>query len=349
MNSDYEYSLHPFEEREFRERFLPAVQGDEPIVRELLDAANAAGPSWTALHKMFDETRVSWLQAVENEDGGAALRTIFPSFARLLSHLRPVHIVKGFSLSAIDRHEFPDLIKFINSAGVLLCDEAGETLPGIPSLLPSRVPIRCLPGRSGGGVILKKDVRPCLEQFRKDMPRLAEWATAQGKPAEPGITIILAALVRAKLKGSAVIEGADVLAGDIHVPKTHRLTFDKPQNLAPAVVREAAKLFGREIPIPKAPEPEPEPVRETVQYTPQGSYELGQQLQHKSFGQGRVIAILDSRRLRVQFAEIEKILIQGLAPRNHEPPTPDETADDADKAADDADETTAAAAADEAS
>ena len=68
MNFDYEYTLHPFEEREFRDRFLPAVQGDEPIVRELLDAADASGPSWTALHKMFDEAKQSLMISLDEGD-----------------------------------------------------------------------------------------------------------------------------------------------------------------------------------------------------------------------------------------------------------------------------------------
>ena len=34
--SDLEYSLHLIDEREFQQRYLPAVQGDKEILRELL-------------------------------------------------------------------------------------------------------------------------------------------------------------------------------------------------------------------------------------------------------------------------------------------------------------------------
>jgi hypothetical protein len=331
VNDEHEYTLHPFEEREFRDRFFPALYGNagegiEEIVRELLDAANASGPSWTALHKLFDETRVSFKQAVETEDGGAAARTVFPAFARFLSHLRPAYATRGFSLSTIDRREFPELTRRISSPGKLLLDAEGKPLPGIGPLLPTRVPDKCLPGTSGGGVILKEDVRPLLDQFRKDLPRLAEWATDQGLPAEQGLTMILLALVHAKLKGSALVEGSDVLHGDAHLDKSHHLTFDRRDEddasiskyFPFAVKAEAARAFGRELtpPQPEAAAPPPAPAA-PVAYSPQGTYEVGQTLNHEAFGQGEVVAILDSRRLKVQFSEEEKTLIQGL-----KPPTP---------------------------
>lgn len=316
MTYDHEYSFHPFDEREFRDRFLPAVQGDETVVRELLDAADASGPSWTALHKMFDETRVAWLQAVEIDDGEAAQRTIFASFGRLLAHLRPVYVVRGFGLSLIDRAEFPDLTSFIKSPGTLLVDDGGRPLPGIGPNLPARVPGTCVPGRSGGGVVLKDDVRPMLAQLRGDMPRLAQWLESQGHPAEAALTLILNALVQAKLDGRALFEACDVLQGDQHLTKSHRLSFEKPAKLAPAVVREVARVFGKEAP-PPAPKPKAEPKVEaapakTVDYSPALSYEVGQRLEHKSFGQGEVVRILDSRRLKVQFEDEERTLAQGL-------------------------------------
>jgi hypothetical protein len=60
---------------------------------------------------------------------------------------------------------------------------------------------------------------------------------------------------------------------------------------------------------------------------------LGQRLEHKSFGQGHVIAIIDSRRLKVQFAEAEKTLIQGLIPHNREAAAPAAEVDAPDTAA----------------
>jgi hypothetical protein len=312
-SGQHEHSYHPFDQREFCGRFLPAIQGEEPIVRELLDAANASGPKWTALHNMFDETRKTFLEAVETDDGGAAQRTIFPAFCRLLSHLRPVYLVKGFSFSSIDRREFPELMAFVKSPGELMLDDGGNPLPGITALMPTRVPNKCLSGRSGGGVVLKDDVRPMIDQLRIDMPRLAKWADERGLPAEGGLTIMLAALVRAKLKGCALIEGSNVLEGDTHLDKSHRLSYETPTALAPAVVREVGKVFGRTPPPAKAPEPEPEPEPEqAVKYTPQGTYEIGQLLQHARFGSGEVIEILDSRHLTVQFADQAKTLIQGL-------------------------------------
>ena len=328
-----EHSYHLFSEREFRERFLPAIQGEEPIVRELLDAANASGPKWTALHKMFDATRISFLEAVETDDGGAAQRTIFPAFCRLLSHLRPFYLVKGFSFSSIDRREFPELMAFVKSPGLLMLDDQNKPLPGISTLLPSRVPNKCLSGLSGGGVVLKDDVRAMIDQLRTDMPRLVEWAQARDMPAEDGLTIMLAALVRAKLKGRALIEGSSVLHEDPHPEKSHRLSMDEPGSLAPAVVREIGKLFGRTVPAPKPRAPEPEPVATAVKYTPQGSYEIGQLLQHARFGAGEVVEILDSRRLKVQFADLEKTLIQGLTP-----PTRADDSDDSDDGSTDSDD-----------
>lgn len=318
--TDHEYSFHPFDEREFRERFLPAIHGEagagnEDIVRELLDAADASGPSWTSLHKMFDETRVTWVQAVEATDGDGVQRTIFPAFARLLSHLRPAYTVRGFGLSSIDRSEFPQLTAFVKSPGTLLVDASGRPLSGLSQSLPARVPGTCLPGRSGGGVILKDDLRPFLKALRADLPRLAKWLQEQGLPAEPGLTMLLAAVVQAKLQGRALFEASDSLLADPHLPKTHKLTFEKEQDLAPAVVREVAKVFGREV-APSQPELEPvKPAgkQEAVSYSPKGTYKVGQHLTHKAFGTGEVTRILDSRRLKVRFEDEEKTLAQGLA------------------------------------
>ncbi|RMG08299.1 MAG: hypothetical protein D6731_22075 [Planctomycetota bacterium] len=326
MNEQHEFTLHPFEEREFRDRFFPALYGNggegvEEIVRELLDAADAAGPSWTALHKLFDETRTAFKQAVETEDGGAAARTAFSAFPRFLAHLRPFFSVKGFGLTSIDRRAFPELTRFIRSAGELLLDADGRPLAGIGPLLPTRVPPRCLPGRSGGGVVFKEDVRPMLDRLRQDLPRLAEWARSHGLPAEEGVTTLLAALVHAKVEGTGLFEASDVLIEDSHFDKGHRLRFDPQGAVSPsfsryfpfAVRAEAARAFGREL---APPEPEPQPVSEPVApvpYTPQGTYEVGQRLHHKAFGDGEVVAILDSRRLKVQFAEEEKTLVQGLS------------------------------------
>jgi len=108
-----EFTFHLIDEREFRDRFLPAVQGDEAIVREMLEAANASGPVWTALHKLFDETRVEWLKAVEIGDGEAIQRTLFAAFARLVSHLRPAYCVQDFGLSSLNPTTFPKLAELI--------------------------------------------------------------------------------------------------------------------------------------------------------------------------------------------------------------------------------------------
>ena len=314
MSNEAEFTFHLFEERELRERFVPAVQGDEEIVRELLDAANASGPSWTALKKMFDETRTGWQTAVETENGETAQRTLFASFARFVSHLRPFYTLTGFSLSLIDRSEFPELTELVRSPGVLLREPSGGApLPGVQASLAGRIPGKVQPTRSAGGVILKDDVRPFLSALRKDMPRLRDWMQSRNMPAEPSLTILLSAVVEAKLGEYSLIEGLDVLKGDEHLQKDHRRSFDKPAALPPACVREVGRLFGREYEAPKEPEPPPPPPPpETVSYSPQGSYEVGQRLAHKNFGTGEVTRVLDSRRLAVRFDEEEKILVQGL-------------------------------------
>lgn len=314
MSNEHEFSFHLIEEREFRERFLPAVQGNEPIVREILEACDASGPSWTALHKLFDETRVAWQRAVETDDGEQAQRSLFAAFARVVAHLRPAFVVKGFSFASLDAVA-PDLTRRIQSPGALLRDAQGEVLPGVSANLPARVPARCLPGRSGGGYIPTEEVRPFVDAFRAAMPRIVD---ALGPAAEPGLTVLLSALVEAKLHGCALLEASDALVGDTHLPRDHRLSFERPGDLPPAVRREVAKLYGREEPPPRPAEPPPPPKvePEVVTYTPRGTYSVGQRLQHKAFGTGEVVQVLDSRRLKVRFADDEKTLVQGLPAGN---------------------------------
>ncbi len=319
MTQGHEFSYHLFEEREFQARFFPAVRGEEEIVRELLDAADASGPSWTALHKLFDDTRAAFEVAVREVDGDAAQRTIFAAFAQFVGHLRPTFCSRAASFSHIDRDAFPELAPFLRSPGALL-RSGRAALDGIPAGLPDRVPATCLEGRSGGAVVLSEDVRPCVEALRAVMPRLAEWLAARGHDPAETLTVMLSALVEAKLRGSAVLEGCDVLEGDAHLPKEHRRSFQAPESLPPAVVREVARVLGQEPPLPEpeAEEPAaaaPEPT-EVIPYTPQGVYEVGQLLHHKAFGTGEVTRILDSRRLQARFdGQGEKTLVQGLAPR----------------------------------
>jgi hypothetical protein len=311
VTNEHEFSYHLIEEREFRERYLPGVQGNEPIVREILDACDASGPSWTALHKLFDETRVAWTRAVETEDGEQTQRALFAGFARVVAHLRPAYLVRGFSLASLEPVA-PDLYRRVQSPGLLLRDVEGRALEGVPTNLPARVPARCFAGRSGGGFIPKEEVRPFLDAFRAVLPRIVE---ALGPAAEPGLTVLLSALVEAKLQEHALLEASDALVGDTHLPRDHRLTFEHAGDLPPACRREVARLYGREEPPPAEPEPEPPPRREEAQvvaYTPRGTYSLGQRLQHKAFGTGEVVQILDSRRLKVRFSDDEKTLVQGL-------------------------------------
>ncbi len=318
MSQEHAYSYHLFfADREFRSRFLPAVRGSEDLVRELLDAADASGPSWTALHKLFDDTRVAWEQAARELDGEATQRSLIAAFGQFVAHLRPAFVSRAAGFSHIDPAAFPELAPYLKSPAVLLRDEEGRALEGVPSGLPDQVPARCLEGRSGGVVILQDDVRPCVDAFREVLPRLAQWLTERGHDAAETLTVLLAALVEAKIKEASLLEASDVLEGDAHLPKEHALSWAKPETLPPAVVREVAKLLGHEAPLPE-PKPqsapaEPEP--EVVAYTPQGNYEVGQRLQHKAFGTGEVTRILDSRRLQARFEGEEKVLVQGLVPR----------------------------------
>ena len=307
-----EFSFHLIEEREFRQRFLPAVQGNEDIVREMLDAAGAEGPVWTALHKLFDETRVEWLKAVEAGDGEAVQRTLFAGFARLIAHIRPAYCVQGFGLSLINPTTFPEIGQRIRSPGQLLLDAEGRPLEGVSETIAQRVPPRCLPGRSGGVFVPAAEVRDFLAAVRGSLPRLADELPRQSLPAEAGLTVLLSALVEAKLQGRAVLEASDALLDDQHLPKDHKLSFEAPEDLPPAVVREVGKVLGKEPEPEPEPKPEPKPERPVLEYSPQGRFEVGQRLRHKNFGEGVVIEILDSRRLKASFKGEEKILIQGL-------------------------------------
>lgn len=316
--SEREFSFHLFDEREFRERFLPAVQGQEPIVRELLEAADASGPSWTALHKLFDETRAEWQKATAAGDAEHVQRVLFSAFAQFLGHLRPAYCVHGFGLSTLDQGSFAELVQRIKSPGQLLLDDEGQPLEGVPADLPRRVPLRAQPvGRCGGGYVPKADVRGFLDAFRDTLPRIATQMQVKGEPAEAGLTVLLSALVEAKLNGSALLEATDALLGDTHLPKDHRLTFAQPDGLPPACVREVGKLFGRTQrraqPAPPPPPPQPSQApAQVVPYSPKGTYEVGQRLAHKSFGTGEVIEILDSRRMKAVFQGDEKTLVMGL-------------------------------------
>jgi hypothetical protein len=314
-SNDHEYSYHLVEEREFRDRYFPGIQGAEPIVREILDACDASGPSWTALHKLFDETRVIWQRAVETNDGEQVQRALIPGFARVVAHLRPAFCVKGFNLSILDQVA-PELAKRLQSPAVLLRDSSGEVLTGVPATMPARVPARCLPGgRSGGAFIPKDEVRPFLDAFRAALPRIVD---AVGPTGEAGLTVFLSALVEAKLHESALLEACDALVGDTHLPRDHRLTFERAGDLPPAVRREVAKLYGREeapaATVESAAASAPRKEVEVLPYSPKGTYSVGQRLQHKSFGTGEVTQVLDSRRLKVKFSEEEKTLIQGMTP-----------------------------------
>lgn len=313
-----EFSFHPFDEREFRDRFFPALLGDEPIVRELLDAADASGPSWTALHKLFDDSRVAYVNAVEKRDGDAIRQTAFAAFAQFVAHLRPAYVGRGAGLSSIDRHAFPELAKYLRSPAALLARD-GAPLEGVPADLGALVPATEPAGRSASVVVLADEVRPCVDALRAALPKLVPWLQERGLPAEELLAVALSALVEAKLQGRALIEARDVLVGDDHLPNGHRCSFEAPETLPPATVREIARTFGREPEPPPAAKPEPalapaEP--SSVRYTPQGQYEVGQRLEHKAFGEGEVVRILDSRRVRAVFGGEEKTLVQGLPPRD---------------------------------
>lgn len=333
-----EITFHLVDERDFRERFLPGVvtsalpeqdreavdKEREALVREILDACDASGPSWTALHKLFDETRAGWLRLAELQDGDQAQRVLFAGYARVVAHLRPAFAVRGFGLSTLDRVA-PDLARRIRSPGLLLRDGVkpdGAPLPFVPAGLPGRVPARAVPGgRSGGGFIPRDEVRPFLDALRAALPQLVQ---SLGSTGEAGLTTLLSVVVEAKVQGYAVLEAVDALAGDTHVPKDHRLGFDKPGTLPPAVVREVGKLYGRRDSAPVAAEPAPtaeasRSAGEVLTYSPKGSYEVGQRLQHKSFGMGEVTQVLDSRRLKVRFPDEERTLIQGLPGASQQP------------------------------
>lgn len=293
------------------------------MVRELLDAANAAGPSWTALHKMFDENRPLWNKGIESQDGAALLRSGFAGFARLQGHLRPAFVAKGGGLSHVDRGAFPELASYIRSPGVLLMDEEGNPLPGVPANIPSRVPGRCQPGGpSGGGVVLAKDIRAFVKALRGDMPRLAESLGRQGLDAEQILTTILAAAVEAKLRDAALYEACDALKGDEFIPEGHLIQFPEDEGAIPlAVRREAGRVFGRDVEAPKkAPQTESQRLR--VAYSPKNVYRVGDEIEHKNFGTGEVTRVLDSRRLKVSFAGEEKTLAQGMGQKAPPPPPP---------------------------
>lgn len=321
---DYLYSFHLFDEREFRERFLPAAQGDEPIVREFLEAADASGPHWTALHKLFDELRTPvpgqppGIEHPETElvlvDGPSVQRKLLPAFAQLVTHLRPAFCVKGVGFTHIDRDEFPKLARHLRSPGLLLLDADRNPLPGVPAHLPEQVADHCLDGRSTGAYLPRDDVRAFLKDFRAEMPRLKRSFEQRGLPAEPAITVMLAAIVDAKLRELALLEACQALVTDDHMPRDHRLSFEQPRTLPLAVLREAGKLFGREVPLSSAAESSPEeaPPSEAVPYSPARSYELGQRVAHKAFGTGEVTQVLDSRRLVVRFDDQERTLAQGM-------------------------------------
>ncbi|MCA8925797.1 MAG: hypothetical protein KDD82_28570 [Planctomycetes bacterium] len=315
MSEAIQYSYHLFEAREFRERFLLAVQGDEAIGKELLEAAGAAGAAWTALNKLMIETRTEWVRAREGFDGELLQRTLFGSFARLIAHLRPAYCVNGAGLSTIDPQAFPELAALMSSPGRLLDDEAGQPLEGVPHGLGDRVPARAQPRRGSGVYIPAERLRAFLDAFRAAMPRLKDHL---GPQAEEALTVILVALVEAKIKGTALIEAAGVLAEDQFLEKDHCLTFAERSEFLAASVREVARLFGKDVAQPKpaakaaAPAPAKEPQPVSV-YSPRGSYALGERLRHASFGEGEVVQILDSQRMHVRFdAGTEKTLVQGL-------------------------------------
>ena len=335
-NTDPVYTLHVCDEREFRHRFLPALagEGDEPVVRELLDAANAAGPSWTSLHNMFEENRPLWNRAIETQDGGLLLRSGFLGFARLQGHLRPCFAARKGSLSHIDRGAFPELASYIRSPGVLLMDEEGNPLSGVPANVPGRIPGRCQPNTpSGGGVVLAKDVRAFLQAFRGDLPRLAESFGRLSLNAEEALTIMLAAAVEAKLRGGALIEACDALKDDAFVPKGHMIFFPEDSDQIPlAVRREAGRVFGHEVEAPVEVAPQTESQRLRQAYSPQQVYRVGDEIEHKSFGTGEVTRVLDSRRLRVQFAGDERTLVQGMTKPAPPPPPAAEDEPEGDEA-----------------
>lgn len=324
-----EVTYHLIDERDFRERYFPAValqpapgedreavdKEREAIVREILDACDAAGPSWTALHKLFDETRAGWLRAAEIEDGEQVQRGLVAGYARVVAHLRPAFCVRGFSLLALDRAA-PEVARKVRSPGALLRDPGGALLPGVPERLAARVPARILAGgRSGGGFIPRDEVRPFLDALRAALPGAAR---TLGPSGEAGLTVLLSALVEAKLQGYGLLEAVDAIAGDPHLPKDHRLGHDRPGTLPPACVREVGKLYGKGDGAPAAPAPAPaaapapRAAAQAIAYSPRSTYEVGQRIQHKAFGTGEVTQVLDSRRLKVRFTDDEKTLVQGL-------------------------------------
>lgn len=314
VSDSIQYSYHLFEGREFRERFLIAVQGDEAIGKELLEAAGAAGAAWTALNKLLTETRTEWVRARETFDGELLQRTLFGSFARLLTHLRPAYCVTGAGLSSIDPQAFPELAALMSSPGRLLAGDDGQPLEGVPAGLGERVPARAQPRRGSGVYIPAEKLREFLTAFRAAMPRLKEHF---GERAEQILTVILVALVEAKIKGTALIEASGVLAEDTFLEKDHVLTYEHKGEFLAASVREVARLFGKELPKAKAKaqaaEPAPAQPAPVSAYSPRGSYALGQRLKHPSFGEGEVVRILDSQRLCVRFSDgVEKTLVQGL-------------------------------------
>jgi len=313
VSESIQYSYHLFEAREFRERFLISVQGDEAIGKELLEAAGAAGAAWTALNKLMIETRTEWVRAREAFDGELLQRTLFGSFARLIAHLRPAYCVDGAGLSTIDPQAFPELAALMLSPGKLLQDEQGHALEGVPPGLGDRVPARAQPRRGSGVYIPANKLRAFLEAFRAAMPRLKEhW----GEKAEEALTVILVALVEAKIKGTGLLEASGVLAEDQFLDKDHQLTYEHRDDFLTASVREVARLFGKEVkraaPAPKAKAEAPVEPQPVLDYSPRGSYNLGERLRHKSFGEGEVVQILDSQRLTVRFDGGEKTLVQGL-------------------------------------
>lgn len=320
MSDAPETTFHPFDERELRERFAVAANGDDDLVRELLDAAEVGGPSWTALKKAFDEAGAAWTKAREAADPVPLEQTVLPTFARWLTYLRPAYCVRGFSTADLTRL-VPSLGARLRGPDALLRGPDGVALPGLAPGVAERTSARPGRTRSVGAYVPKDEVRSFLDAFRAALPELKD---ALGPQGERPLAVLLSALVEAKLSGQALLEACDALSGDGFLPKDHRLGQEEA-GLPPAVVREVAKLYGRDASerLPKvAPAPAAPPRPQVLPYSPRSTFEVGQRLAHKAFGTGEVTQVLDSRRLKVRFPDEERTLVQGLPPADGGAPPP---------------------------
>ena len=110
-------------------------------------------------------------------------------------------------------------------------------------------------------------------------------------------------------------------AGELDAER-RRLDLDVPTGpkLSPVDLEPGADLLevGAELEPAGLPEVlvQQGPGRGTARELQPGRDEVGQRLEHRAFGAGEVVRILDSRRMRAVFDGQEKTLIQGLPPRD---------------------------------